>query len=249
MISSSRNVASLQSSRISGHNGLIDRYFYFSMSMLIAVIVVWGFGHTVNDNLIHPAIPRPFLLWIHGAAFSGWVAFYIFQSALVRSHKVKLHRLFGWFGVALATIMVPLGVAIGVIMGRFDKHILHFDFSDTFLFLSFGDMMLFGTFVTLAIAWRQNPELHRRLLLLGTCALLDAVFNRIDRRIFDHSLGFVCADALILFGLARDLLVDRRIHRVYLIALPLMVLFHAWLIYVWRAAPAWWLHLAQSILR
>jgi hypothetical protein len=84
---------------------------------------------------------------------------------------------------------------------------------------------------------------------LSRTQLLRFTGNRIDRRIFDHSLGFVCADALILFGVARDLLVDRRIHKVYLIALPLIVIFHASLVYVWRAAPAWWLHLAQSILR
>jgi hypothetical protein len=53
---------------------------------------------------------------------------------------------------------------------------------------------------------------------------------------------------VILFGVARDLIVDRRIHKVYLIALPLMVIFRAWLIYLWRAAPAWWLQIRQSIL-
>ena len=190
MTSSSRVIARRQSGRVTGHGGPVDRYFYFSMSLLIALIVVWGFSHTVNDNLFHPAIPRPSMLWIHGVAFSGWVAFYIFQSALVRSHNVKLHRLLGWFGVALAAIMVPLGVSIGVIMGRFDKHIFHIDDSDTFLFLPFGDMILFGTFATLAIAWRKKPELHRRLLLIATCTLLDAAFNRIDH-IVDHSLGFV----------------------------------------------------------
>jgi len=34
----------------------------FFMSLLIAVIVVYGFSHTINENLIHPAIPRPFIL-------------------------------------------------------------------------------------------------------------------------------------------------------------------------------------------
>jgi hypothetical protein len=64
----------------------------------------------VNENLFHPALPRPFLLWIHGAAFSGWVAFYLFQSALVRTHNVIWHRFFGWFGAGLATLMVALGL-------------------------------------------------------------------------------------------------------------------------------------------
>ena len=67
--------------------------FLFRMSLLTAAIVVWGFNHTVNDHLFHPAVPRPLLLWFHGAAFSGWVAFFIFQSALVSTGNVKRHRL------------------------------------------------------------------------------------------------------------------------------------------------------------
>ncbi|MGC1299938.1 MAG: hypothetical protein WA869_33350, partial [Alloacidobacterium sp.] len=46
-------------------NGLLDRYFYFAMSLLFAAIVVAGFSRTVNQNLFHPAIPRPFILWVH----------------------------------------------------------------------------------------------------------------------------------------------------------------------------------------
>ena len=58
--------------------GVVNKYFYLSMSLLIAAIVVYGFSHTVNDNLFHPAVPRPFLFWIHGSAFSLWVVFLIF---------------------------------------------------------------------------------------------------------------------------------------------------------------------------
>jgi hypothetical protein len=217
------------------------------MSLLIAAIVIWGFSHTIDAALFHPAIPRPFILWIHGIAFASWVVFYILQSALVRTHNVKVHRSIGWFGVALASIMVPLGIAIAIIMGSFDKrHHLVTD-ADTFLSVPFGDMIIFGTLVTLAIAWRKKPDFHRRLLFLATCALLDAAFGRIDY-IFDHSLFFVCADAVVLLGVARDLLVDRRVHKVYLVALPLIVIFHACLIYLWRGAPAWWLHIGQTIL-
>jgi hypothetical protein len=51
--------------------GLIDKYFYFFMSLLIAVNVVYGFSHTVDKNLFHPAVPRPILLSFHSAIFSG----------------------------------------------------------------------------------------------------------------------------------------------------------------------------------
>jgi len=98
----------------------VSRYFYFCMSLLFATIVVCGFSRTVNNSLFHAAPPRPFLRWIHGAAFASWVVFFIAQSTLVRVHKVSWHRFLGWFGAGLATLMVPLGVAIAIVMARFD---------------------------------------------------------------------------------------------------------------------------------
>jgi len=134
---------------------LLDNYFYFAMSLLIAAIVVAGFSRTVNQNLFHPAVPRPFLLWIHAAAFTLWIVFFILQSALVRVRKVKWHRLLGWFGAGLAAVMVPLGFTIAIVMGRFDKHIMHVADANTFLSIPFGDMAIFSVLVGLAIYWRR----------------------------------------------------------------------------------------------
>ena len=38
----------------SGRAKLLQNYFYFAMSLLIAAAVTYGFSHTVNENLIHP---------------------------------------------------------------------------------------------------------------------------------------------------------------------------------------------------
>jgi len=230
-----------------GRYRLLDKYFYFAMSLLIAAIVVAGFSRTVNQNLFHPAVPRPFLLWIHAAAFTLWLVFFILQSALVRVRKVKLHRLLGWFGAGLAAVMVPLGFTIAIIMGRFDKHIMHIADANTFLSVPFGDMLIFTVFVGLAIYWRRKPEFHRRLLFIGTCGLLDAAFGRFDY-LFNHSLFFLGVDAVILLGVARDLLVNRRIHIVYRVALPSLVVVQALMVYLWRGAPAWWATIGQALL-
>lgn len=227
--------------------GLADRYFYFAMSLVFPVIVVSGFSRTVNENLFHPAVPRPLILWFHGAAFSGWVLFYFFQSVLVRTRNVKWHRYFGWFGAALGAAMVPLGVATAVVMGRFDSYRLHQPGSEPFLVIPFFDMAAFGTLLALAISWRKKPELHRRLLFVATCGLLDAAFNRFDF-IFDHALLLFSPDLLIGLGLARDLLVNQRIHRVYLVALPLLIVLQAVVTLIWRSEAAWWVRIAHGIL-
>lgn len=230
-----------------GRNGLVDRYFYLFAALLIAVIVVVGFSQTVNQNLFHASPPRPLLLWFHGAAFSSWVLFFIIQSALVRTRNVKWHRFFGWFGAALATVMVVLGCIIGVVMARFDWFTLHYTGTDVFLSVPFGDMLEFGPLVALAILWRRKPEFHRRLMFIATCCLLDAPFGRFDY-LYDHNLLFACLDGVILLGVVRDLVVNRSVHKVYRVALPVLIAWQAVMIYLWRGAPAWWHTLTSRIV-
>lgn len=232
---------------IAGRNGLVDKYFYFAMSLLAAAIVLWGFSHTVNANLFHPAVPRPLLLWFHGAAFSAWILFFILQSALVRTRNVKVHRSLGWFGAALGTVMVPLGISTAIVMTRFDTYTLHEPGGDTFLIVPLYDMLAFAVLFGLAVWWRKKPEMHRRLIFLATCGLLDAAFGRFDF-IFTHSLFFAALDVVILLGVARDLLVDGRIHKVYLTALPILFIAHAFVTHTLDSNAAWWLRIAHSIL-
>src|ERR1700719_5147727 len=226
----------LSTSTLTGRNGFLQRYFYFAMSLLFAVIVVSGFKRTVNDNLFHPAIPRPFILWIHASAFTAWVIFFIFQSTLVRVHRVSWHRSTGWFGAGLATLMVPLGVTTAIIMARFDTVQLYQSGADAFLSIPFYDMIAFGVCIALAIYWRTKPELHRRLIFIATCGLMDAAFGRF-LYLFDNNLFFPCLDLLIILGVARDLLVDRRVHKVYLYAAPLLIIGQSLSVYMWRSNP------------
>jgi hypothetical protein len=246
MVSLSQNVAAGRPGLLTGRSGLLDRYFYFCMALLFAVIVAIGFSRTVNQNLLHPAIARPRILWFHAGTFSGWVLFFIFQSTLVRTHNIKGHRFFGWFGAALATVMVPLGITTAIVMSRFDAVLLH-QADPTFLSIPFLDMLAFGVLVALAIGWRKTPEFHRRLLFIATCQLLDAPFGRFDY-IFNNSLFYVCLDLVILLGVARDLLTNRRVHTVYRYALPILIAGQCLAIYLWHGVPAWWVSVTHKIL-
>lgn len=225
----------------------LSRYFYLSMSLVLAVLVAWGFSRTVNANLFHANPPRPRLLWLHGAAFATWIVFFIGQSALVRAHRVSVHRLLGWFGAALATLMVVLGFTITVIMTRFDALVLHQKDVASFVSIPFVDMIVFGSCMALAIYWRKKPEYHRRLVFIATCQLMDAPLGRFDF-MFNHSLFYPALDCLILLGIARDWLVDGRVHRVYLYALPAVLVLQSFALYTWHANPPWWAAITSAIL-
>src|SRR5271157_729641 len=133
----------------------LSRYFYLCMSLVMAGLVVWGFSRTIDAALFHAKPRRPLLLWMHGAAFSTWILFFIAQSALVRVRKVSVHRTLGWFGAALAALMVVLGFTVAVVMTRFDIAVLHQKDVASFLSIPFWDMAVFGTCIALAIYWRK----------------------------------------------------------------------------------------------
>jgi hypothetical protein len=225
----------------------LSRYFYLCMSLAFATLVIVGFSRTVNANLIGAHPPRPLLLWIHGAAFSTWVVFFIAQSALVRARKVSVHRLLGWFGAALAGLMVVLGFTIAVVMVRFDTLVLQQKGVDAFLSVPFVDMIIFGSCIALAISWRKKPEYHRRLVFIATCSLMDAAIGRFDF-MFNNALFFPALDCLILLGVLRDWIVDKRVHKVYLYALPSLFVLQSLAVYAWKINPPWWHTITQAIL-
>lgn len=225
----------------------LSRYFYFSMALAMAGLVVWGFSRTVEANLFHAKPQRPLLLWMHGTAFATWMVFFILQSALVRVRKVSVHRFLGWFGAALATVMVVLGFTVSIVMTRFDMSVLHQTDVASFLSIPFEDMIVFGSCVALAIYWRTRPEYHRRLIFIASCVLMDAAIGRFDFW-YNHSIFYAGLDLLIVLGMMRDWIVDGRAHKVYLYALPPMILLQSLAVYMWRVNPVWWQGINHAIL-
>ena len=229
--------------------GLLDQYFYFFMALLIPAVVVYGFSFTLGKNLIHPAIPRPLILYVHAAVFSGWLVFYMLQSALVRTHNVHWHRRIGWFGVALGAAIVVLGVSTAITMGRFDILRLHSTRAESSLMIPLFDMVAFtGTF-GMAIYYRRKPEFHRRLILTATCALTAASFGRFPEWLFPHEFFYGGVDVLILLGVLRDMIVNRSVHRVYFYVLPAFIVGQTIVAYTVYHHLPYWTTIAHAILR
>ena len=174
----SRPASSSRRTTAPSRPALLENYFYFLMTLVIFGIVVYGFSHTVDQNLIHPVVPRPFILYVHAAVFSGWLVLFVLQSTLVRSHHVSWHRRVGWFGAGLGALIPVLGVATAITMGRFNLLQLHQTGAAAFLIIPLWDMVTFTPAFALAVYWRKKPEFHRRLILIACCALTAASFGR-----------------------------------------------------------------------
>jgi len=228
--------------------GLLEKYFYFVMSLLTVVVVVYGFSFTVDKNLIHPSVPRPWLLYVHAAVFSGWLAFFVLQSVLVRTRNVQWHRRTGWFGLGLGVAVVLVGVSTAITMARFNRDELHSPSAEGFMIVPLLDMVCFAITFGLAIYWRRRPEYHRRLVLIATCALTAAGFGRFPENLLPRELFYAGVDSLILLGVLRDWLVNRRIHRVYLYTLPAFIAGQSFVILTLVRQSAWWQAVAHSLI-
>ena len=224
----------------------LGRYFYFSMTLLMAALSLWAFSHTVDAGLLHATPPRPGLLWFHAATFVAWIALFVGQSALVRVRKVSIHRTLGWFGAGLAAAMVVTGFVVANIMLRFELTVLHRNVA-SFLAILWCDLIIFAACMALAIYFRKRPEYHRRLVFLASCQLMQAAFVRFHY-LGSHALFFPALDLLIVAGILRDLIVDRRINRVYFYTFPVMLFLQASATYLQRTTPFWWQAATHAIL-
>jgi hypothetical protein len=241
-------VPAIQPSAANRRGGLLANYFYFAMALLIPAIVVFGFSFTIVRNLIHPAIPRPKILYVHAAIFSGWLAFFLLQSALVRTRNVKAHRSIGWLGAGFGALIPVVGVATAIAMGRFDIRWLHQHHVEMDLMIPLWDMVVFTTAFGLAIYWRGKPEYHRRLVYVATCALTAAAFGRFPAYLLNPNFFYAGVDLLILFGVLRDWIVSRKIHPVYLYALPLLIAGQTIVMYTNTHDLAYWFRIARVFL-
>jgi len=229
--------------------GLWDTYFYFAMSLLMTAVVVYGFSRTMGSRIIHPTTTPPTILYVHAFVFYGWLAFFIFQSALIRTHNVKLHRTMGWFGVALGVVIPVLGISTAITMNRIKVIADPQSGAAAFMLVPFWDIVCFTTAFALAIYWRKRPEFHRRLILIASCALTAAGWGRFPGSFFQGPFFYAGVDLLIFLGVLRDWIVNRSIHPVYRYALPAFIVGQVFVMFTIVTNQQYWLKIANAILR
>jgi hypothetical protein len=220
-------------------------HFYLGMSWLIAGVVVYGFSHTIGANLIHPRILPPAILYVHAAVFGAWVLLLLVQSTLVRARRVGWHRQLGLAGLMLGSTIPIVGVATGIAMAR--VHTAHGSTDEAqFLIVPFFDMVAFSIAFGLAMRWRKYPEFHRRLILVASCSLTVAAFNRMP--LMPMNWGYSGVDGLILCGVVRDLVVSRRVHPVYTYSLPAMAIGQLATMYTFLTNQPQWMTVARWMI-
>ena len=170
----------------------MDDFFFASMAGLILLTVFIGFARTYYlAGVFHARLPS-LLVHFHGAIFSCWILLFISQIALVSSNRIRWHMRLGIFGVILAVLMVVVGFATLIAVVR--RHAVFAMGLDS---LFAGDVLQLSTFALL-VGWgflaRRDGPAHKRLMILGTVALLGPALAR-------WPFPFVFSSALVFFGI------------------------------------------------
>lgn len=181
--------------------------FYTGMTLLMAFFVFGGFGMTYLGPLSTGGFPpAPLVVHLHGLVYFSWMILLVVQPLLVNVRNVALHRSVGTFGIALATLVMAMGLLItllGSTGGRENPGGNYFDG----IYLGLMAVTGFGLLFTLAMRNVRRPEIHKRLILLAMLPILPPGIHRLYMVPFGISYFPVLPMYLTLDAMALAILV------------------------------------------
>jgi hypothetical protein len=153
------------------------------MALVIAAATFVGFAPSYYLAAIYGTKPLSILLHVHGIVFTAWILLYVAQTGLIAAGRTDIHRILGPFALALAVAMVPLGIATAIITKQVAAaH--HAPPQGPPLVFPLGAILTFAVLVGAGAALRKRSAWHKRLMLLGTIAILTTPLARVTR--FTH---------------------------------------------------------------
>ena len=229
-----------------------ERLFYSGMCLVFGITVFAGFAKTFFLRpYFHPEPLVPLLI-LHGVVFTSWIVLLLIQTTLIAKRQIRIHRRLGVAGASLATIVVTIGVITAI---------LRTDLSGPpgspspliFLTIPLGDMLVFGILVGAGFYFRHRPDIHKRLMILATIALLPAAVVRLPLRFIfrlNPMAFYGVTDLFILPCLIYDMATRDRPHRATLLGGLLLIIsqplrFVIGRTHAWLAFATWLIHLIR----
>jgi FtsH-binding integral membrane protein len=200
-----------------------DHLFFSSMALLMLATVFFGFAATYYlAGIFRAPLPAP-IIHLHGAAFSCWILLLVTQTSLVSAGRTDIHRRLGIAGFLLACLMVVLGV-LAATNSLVRNAGPAGDDPKFFYIIPLTDMLIFATLIFFAFRNRSNPATHKRLIFVGTVALMIAAIARWP--IWSHRdpiTATLVSYIFLLMLVAYDLWSMRKLHRATIWACAFLV--------------------------
>lgn len=185
----------------------------------MTLIVLVGFWPSYFGPLVRLSVERSAVIHFHAVVYMGWLALFITQAWLAATGRIAAHRRLGRVGIGYGVVVIVVGVATTLhqFAGRIEANGL--DASLAYPTWPLIDMAIFAPFFALAVAYRRRPEVHKRLMVVATTALLVAAAGRMP---LEPTWVRVVWFSPILLGLAYDGFKRHQVHPVYVIGLAVL---------------------------
>jgi hypothetical protein len=226
-----------------------EHLFFWGMSVLMALVVFIGFSRTYFlAGYFHAKPLAAPIVHVHAAAFTSWMLLLVAQTSLAGSGRSDIHRRLGIAGMILAPIVFVLGVAVATEMLRRLSTVPGVD-SSVIYAVALSEIIGFAVPTFFAFRLRKRSDYHKRLIIIGTIAMMTAGFGRWPIQFLLHKPlpAMVCTFALLMLMMAYDVATMRKVHRATALGSAWVVCIGVWAIAV-SFTPAWH-HLTAAILR
>ncbi len=157
-----------------------DRNFFLWAAILFPLVVLIGYFKSYYFSAFFdvPSVANA-LVHAHGIVMSVWVLYFTAQVALIRTKNVKLHMTMGLIGIALAALVVIVGMATAYDAQLVRNAAPPGNDPHEFFILPVGDMFLFVLFFAGAIYYRKRPAEHKSLMLMTAINFAPAALFRL----------------------------------------------------------------------
>ena len=158
-----------------------DRRFFTGMAVAAALTVFVGFAPTYYLRGVYGGPPLPTLVHVHGVVSTCWILLFLTQTSLIAARRTDLHRRLGIAGAVLAVVVVVIGYLTAIEGARRGVTPPGGPPPLAFLAVPIGTIAAFAVLVTAGLYHRPRSDIHKRLMLLATIAVLTPALARIGR--------------------------------------------------------------------
>jgi hypothetical protein len=218
-----------------------NRWFYPALCLAMSATAYWGFAYTYFIPNLSGAYPKVSpAVHVHGWSFFLWYLLLPFQVSLIATHRRRLHMTLGSASLVLAGVMVFSGVLVASVHIEEGLSAVDPDEFTTF-WKEFGqlimyNMMLFVGFYAAAMVRRDQPAVHKRMMILASASALVAALFRIIVGVAGFywlaTPGWVLPTAFFLpalfigVGMLHDRASRGSVHSTYLVGLLILISVH-----------------------
>lgn len=195
---------------------------YLGAAVSMALVAFAGFVPSYWAPLAAGTLALHPVVHVHGVLFFLWMLYFVAQAALAADGRTGRHRKLGLLGIALAAVMVFSGILVQTVNLAAGLRGPQPEVARYVAALGFSAMLMFTTFVALAIANVRRPQIHRRLMVLASFAIIGAAVVRLMRFVPETTLadrvllGTFVVDGLLVVLVLLDRRAAGRVHPVWL---------------------------------